>query len=100
MSSPPPRPVPAWKSGLDIENQKADHYEDYYNEPLLQMIESAPRRMLDLGCAGGKFGAMVKARFPGAAVVGIEANRAAAAKAATRIDQVICARLDDFDFAA
>lgn len=100
MATPPPRAVPAWKTGLDIESLGADHYLDYYNEPLLEMIEAAPRRVLDLGCAGGKLGAMLKARFPGATVVGIDANRAAAAKAATRIDQVICARLDDIDFAS
>lgn len=35
---------PAWATCLDLENQSADHYEDYYNEPLLQMIEVEPRR--------------------------------------------------------
>jgi 2-polyprenyl-3-methyl-5-hydroxy-6-metoxy-1,4-benzoquinol methylase len=100
VAHPPPRPVPAWKTGLDIEAQSADFYQDYYNAPLLEMIEAAPRRVLDLGCAGGKFGAMLKERFPGATVVGIDANRAAAARAATRIDQAICASLDDIDFAA
>jgi 2-polyprenyl-3-methyl-5-hydroxy-6-metoxy-1,4-benzoquinol methylase len=42
----------------------------------------------------------LKEQFPGATVVGIDANRAAAGVAATRLDRVICARLDDLDFGA
>jgi 2-polyprenyl-3-methyl-5-hydroxy-6-metoxy-1,4-benzoquinol methylase len=70
------------------------------NAGLFEVIEGAPKRVLELGCASGMFGSTLKARFPGATVVGIEAARAAAAVAATRLDRVILARIEDVDFAA
>lgn len=100
---PPHTPVPArfpWQSLLDFETQPADHYLDYVNAGLFALFASPPRRVLELGCAGGMFGATLKQKYPGATVVGVEAGRAAAAKAATRIDRVICARLEAVDFAA
>ncbi len=94
---PPPAP---WRTCLDIEGQSAEHYHDQLNRPLLEFIDGAPKCALDLGCAMGHFGAELKERFPGVEVIGIDANRAAAAVAATRIDRVICDRLDNLDFAA
>ena len=93
----PPAP---WRTCLDIESQSAEHYHDKVNEPLLGFVDGAPKRVLELGCAMGHFGAKLKERFPGAQVIGVDANRAAAAVAATRIDRVICDRLEDLDFAA
>src|SRR5579859_839395 len=91
---------PLWKTCLDIEHQSAGHYKDNVNRPLLELIEGAPRRVLDLGCAAGHCGAVLKEGFPGVAVTGIDASREAAAAAAARLDHVVCARLDDLDFAA
>jgi 2-polyprenyl-3-methyl-5-hydroxy-6-metoxy-1,4-benzoquinol methylase len=90
----------AWQTCLDVEGQVAEHYLDYVNRPLLDIVAGQPRRVLELGCAGGRFGQELKARFPGVTVVGIEAGRAAAALSATRIDRVICSRIEDVDFAA
>ena len=104
MSSAPPAPpagnLPPWVTCLDVEEQDAAHYEDHVNEALARAIETAPRRVLELGCAGGAFGARLKERFPGAHVTGIEAGRGAAEKAATRIDRVIAARIEDVDLSA
>jgi len=102
MSVPPiaksgPRP---WETGLDLDAQDAGHYLDYVNEPLLEAVSQAPRRVLDLGCAAGSFGERLKARFPEAHVTGIEAGRAAAAKAAARIDRVVASRIEEVDFGA
>lgn len=94
-SGPPP-----WKTCLDLESQDGDHYLDYWNQPLFELVRDEPRRVLDLGCAAGMFGAKIKERYPAAVVIGIEANRAAAAKAATRLDRVVCSRLEAVDFAA
>lgn len=96
----PPAPRPAWQTCLDFDAQPEDHYLDYFNEPLLAQVTTAPRRALELGCAGGMFGAKLKERWPGAEVVGVEAGKAAAAKAATRLDRVIEARLESLDLAA
>jgi len=98
MSSPPRRP--AWQTALDFDAQAEDHYLDHVNAPLLDFVEGAPREVLELGCAGGAFGARLKERFPGVRVTGVEAGKAAAAKAATRIDRVIHARLEGMDLDA
>ena len=104
MRDEPPKPAgqavpPVWKRCLDFENQDAAHYNDWVLEPLFQLIEGEPKRVLELGCASGAFGAALMQRFPGATVVGIEAGRAAAEKARTRLDRVIHARLEDVAFA-
>ena len=97
MSSPP---RPAWQTALDFDAQAGDHYHDYVNPAVLQSVAEEPRRVLDLGCAGGALGAALKARFPDAHVVGVEAGRAAATRAATRLDRVIHARIETLDLAA
>jgi 2-polyprenyl-3-methyl-5-hydroxy-6-metoxy-1,4-benzoquinol methylase len=96
----PDRSAPAWQTCLDLEGQDAGHYPDTVNAGLFSAIAGVPRRVLELGCAAGAFGAALKARYPGATVTGIEAGRAAAAVAATRIDRVICSRIEEVDFAA
>jgi SAM-dependent methyltransferase len=98
MPSTPDR-EPLWKRCLDFDRQDAGHYNDYVQEPLFQLIDGEPKRVLDLGCAAGAFGAALRQRFPGASVVGIEAGHAAAAKAQGRLDRVIHARLEDISFA-
>lgn len=97
---PPPAPLPAWQTCLDIEGQDAGHYLDFANEPLLAVVDGEPVRVLDLGCAGGRLGMLIKERNPRAHVTGIEPGRAAALRAAGRLDRVIGARLEDVDFAA
>ena len=97
--APPPKPFP-WQTCLDIEGQEGGHYHDYVNVGLFDVISGTPRRVLELGCAGGMFGLKLKEKFPGTTVVGIEPGRAAAAVAATRLDRVINRRLEDVDFAA
>ena len=89
-----------WRTALDIESQSADHYKDNVNRPLLELVEGTPRRVLELGCAMGHCGEVLKAKYPGVSVVGIDANRAAAQAAERRLDRVICGRLEEIDFAA
>lgn len=92
--------LPAWRTCLDVEHQDAGHYHGYVNTGLLSLVDGVPRRVLDLGCSNGAFGAALKEKFPGASVSGIEAGRAAAAEAGKRLDRVICARVEDVDFGA
>jgi SAM-dependent methyltransferase len=98
--APPATRKPPWQTCLDVEGQDAGHYLDYVNEPMYRCIEGAPRRVLELGCATGMFGKVLKECNPGTHVTGIEAGRGAAAIAATRLDRVICARIEDVDYAA
>jgi len=100
MAAAAPAKPYLWQTCLDVEGQDASHYLDHVNTGLLGGIVGTPRRVLELGCATGAFGAELKKRFPEASVVGIEAGRAAAEVAATRIDQVVRARLEDLDLAA
>jgi 2-polyprenyl-3-methyl-5-hydroxy-6-metoxy-1,4-benzoquinol methylase len=92
--------LPLWKRCLDPELQEAGHYNDYVHTPLFSLIEGTPRRVLDLGCATGAFGAALKQRYDGVTVVGIEAGERAARRARERLDRVIHARIEDVDFAA
>lgn len=96
----PDGPSPPWRAALDFDAQPADHYLDHWNESLMTFVEGSPRRALEAGCAGGLFGAKLKERVPGVHVTGIEAGRAAAELAATRLDRVIHAPLESVDFAA
>src|SRR5258708_36725293 len=95
-NSQPRRPI--WQPCRDLDSQDAGHYLDYVNQGVLGLVAGEPRRILELGCAGGMFGATLKERFPGASVVGVEAGRAAAEKAATRLDRGIRSRLGDRRF--
>jgi len=90
---------PVWRTCLDVEGQAADHYDDFVLTPLFDIMAHEPARVLELGCAGGAFGAELKNRFPAASVVGIDAGAAAAQKAASRLDRVIHARLDQCNLA-
>ena len=92
--------VPVWRTCLDVESQDESRYVDHVNEGLLTVIDGAPRRALDLGCSKGAFGAMLKQRYPGIHVTGIEAGRVPAAIAAQRLDRVVCERLENIDLAA
>jgi len=89
-----------WQTLLDVEKQEAGRYPDVVNTTVFEAIDGAPRRVLELGCAGGALGAELKRRFPQASVVGVEPAEAAADLAATRLDRVIRARLEEIDYAA
>jgi SAM-dependent methyltransferase len=66
------------------------------NLPVLRRIPAGARRLLDVGCGGGVFGAAAKAER-GCEVVGITYSEAEAAQARERLDRVEVADLDDYD---
>lgn len=78
----------------DIKGQ----YHDHPRKELLVLMERPPRRVLDVGCATGATGELIKTAWPDAHVTGVELNRAAAARAVSRIDHVIGEKLEDIDF--
>jgi len=65
---------------------------------LLEMVNPAPKRVLDLGCFCGGSGRWLKQRFPGCEVIGIEMLDKAAAMAAQIYDQVIVGTFEQVDF--
>jgi hypothetical protein len=67
---------------------------------LLGLIDGSPKQVLDGACYTGLRGALLKQRFPGARVVGLEPSPAAAERAAGRLDVVACADLATADPAA
>ncbi len=75
-------------------------YHDHARKELLLLLERPPRRVLDVGCATGATGELIKTAWPESHVTGIELNRAAAARAVERIDKVLGEKLEDIDFAA
>lgn len=70
----------------------------YPDNPRPEMQPFAPanaRRVLEVGCHTGAFGAALKARPGGAEVWGVEPNPVAAATAAGRLDKVLTQPYDD-----
>ncbi len=66
----------------------AGGYHDGCNPALLRAVPATARRILDVGCASGRFGAALKAGRPDRVVCGVESRPEVAARAATRLDAV------------
>ncbi len=69
-------------------------YHDSFSADLLSRIPLSARNVLDVGCHTGALGAEYKRRNPGCRYFGIEMNPAAAAVAATRLDDVATADVE------
>ena len=73
---------------------------NYAPDGLLEMINPAPKRVLDAGCFCGGSGRWLKQRLPDCKVTGIEMLDEAAAIAAQAYDSVRTGALEQMDFAA
>ncbi len=71
-------------------SQPADYFAQSRPE-VLPFVPQTARRILDVGCAEGRFGEALKRMVPGREVWGVEINPAAAQAARARLDKVICA---------
>jgi SAM-dependent methyltransferase len=71
-----------------------DWYFEFDRPELRALVPQTARRVLDVGCGGGAFGAALKAERPRCEVVGVEAFPEAAARAAQRLDRVLRLDLD------
>jgi len=90
---------PVWKIlDADLHLQTLDP--DYAPVGLLEMINPAPKSILDLGCFCGGTGRWLKQHFPDCEVIGIEMLDKAAAIAAQVYDRVIVDKLEQLDFEA
>lgn len=64
-------------------------------QDLVELVPAECRRVLDLGCAAGDFGAALKARRPGVVVAGIERDAGMAGEATAKLDDVVVGDIDD-----
>jgi 2-polyprenyl-3-methyl-5-hydroxy-6-metoxy-1,4-benzoquinol methylase len=70
---------------------------EYHKNPRVEIasfINEPPGVVLDIGCGGGATGKLIKQKFPGTRVIGIELNPFAAEHARQFLDDVICASID------
>jgi 2-polyprenyl-3-methyl-5-hydroxy-6-metoxy-1,4-benzoquinol methylase len=89
-----------WQTLLDVANTDASFYHAKVRHELVDLLDKAPDAVLEIGCAAGQTGEYLKMKFPGASVVGIEPNKAAASAAQDRLDKVLVGKFEDFDLEA
>ena len=103
--APPSRSSSAWRTGAALsplptgrrrcgilygEALVAENlYDDLDRREIADLVPSTAKEILDVGCARGGFGRMLKAQRPDVRVCGIEANATAADTAAERLDEVV-----------
>ena len=74
----------------------------YHTNPrheIMSFLRDPPGTVLDIGCGGGMTGELIKRKFPGTPVIGIEINANAAEHARQYLDHVVCAGIEDVDLA-
>jgi 2-polyprenyl-3-methyl-5-hydroxy-6-metoxy-1,4-benzoquinol methylase len=65
---------------------------------VLDMLIREPKFILDVGCSRGDFATTVRQRFPHSKIWGIEPNKLAAGMAASRVDRVLCHKIEEIDW--
>lgn len=92
MSNPP-----VWKTHLADDTAFDPQYHQNPRVEVVSFVNEPPGVVLDIGCGGGATGRLIKEKFPGTRVIGIEVNAHAAAHARRFLDDVVCASIDDVD---
>ncbi|KPA15689.1 type 12 methyltransferase [Candidatus Magnetomorum sp. HK-1] len=82
---------------LNFSQENQTNYHQYINTPLINFISTPPHRILDIGCAGGKLAGVLKAKFPGVYIAGIEPNHTAARQAENYLDKVMNGTFETID---
>ncbi len=90
--------APVWKTHLGDALPYDRQYHDNTRVEIASFITEPPALVLDVGCGGGATGKLIKEKFPGARVVGIESNPQAADHARAYLDDVICGDLYEIPF--
>lgn len=62
---------------------------------IMSFLTERPGTVLDIGCGGGATGKLVKDKFPGTRMIGVEINPHAAEHARRHLDHVVCAAVED-----
>jgi SAM-dependent methyltransferase len=82
-----------------IDREKGNEYFRQIRYDLIQLVSQGENKILEIGCAEGLTGQVLKEKGKAKEVVGIEINQAAAGKAKHRIDQIILGDVEDLDLA-
>ncbi len=83
-----------WKTHLGDGVAYDPQYHDNPRIEIASFVSEPPGLVLDVGCGGGATGRLLKQKFPGTRVVGIESNPQAAAHARQSLDEVIGEPID------
>ena len=75
--------------------EKPSTYYRFTRPEMLPFVPKSARRILDVGCSQGRFGAALKSELPGAEVWGVEPDPVAHAAAALVLDRAIPSFFDD-----
>lgn len=86
-----------WQQCLDVSDMDASGYHEAAKTHLVDMFHNEPKVVIDIGCAAGATGALIKQRYPQSRVWGFELNKAAAKIASGRLDKVLVGKFEDFD---
>jgi 2-polyprenyl-3-methyl-5-hydroxy-6-metoxy-1,4-benzoquinol methylase len=82
---------------LNFHAEKSAQYYQYVNLPLINGILRPPIRIIEVGCARGYLGVLLKKRFPGVHITGIEPNLASAEFASQYLDLVFANTFENID---
>jgi SAM-dependent methyltransferase len=91
--------TPVWKTHLATDTEFDPQYHQNPRPEVASFINDPPGVVLDVGCGGGATGKLIKEKFPGTRVIGVEQNPHAARYARQFLDDVVCANIDDVDLA-
>ena len=85
---------PVWKTHLDADAPVDDDYHYSRRLEIASFFDAPPGIVVDVGCGAGATGRLLKEKFPGTRVIGIERNVHAAEHARAHLDAVICGDLN------
>ena len=91
--------APVWQTHLGADLAFDPQYHQNPRVEIASFINAAPGVVLDVGCGGGATGRLIKEKFPGTRVIGVELNPHAAEYARQFLDDVVCASIDEVDLA-
>ena len=89
--------TPVWQTHLASDLAFDPQYHQNPRVEVASFINEPPGVVLDIGCGGGATGKLIKEKFPGTRVIGVELNPHAAAYARQFLDDVVCASIDEVD---
>lgn len=89
--------APIWKTHLGDQVPYDPQYHDKPRVEIASFISEPPALVLDVGCGGGATAKLIKQKFPGARIIGIELNPHAAEHARAYVDDVVCGDLFEIE---